>query len=417
MREGNYAMARIQQVTGYAGKQRRAARLVAAVLVAGALTGVGASAASATPSVSTAGVAATPTCPGWVAVRPPDPGAQLNDLFGLAVLSAKNVWAVGDYTGADGTFRTLIVHWNGKAWSRVPSPDPGAGSNVLSSVSAVSASNIWAVGDYSTQSGSFGTNKTLILHWNGHTWRQVASPSPGSFADDLNNVQRVSGTNIWAVGLYAGADIRDRSLILHWNGHAWGRVASPNPGKQSDALSGLSAVSASSLWTTELYRNSSGSSGTSQILHWNGHTWSKAAAAPNGSDLVDVNVSSATNGWAVGDDAKGFSLAMHWNGHTWKRVATPNLKPNQLANALQSVTAVSPTSAWAVGDAEDLFNFDSTAIEMHWNGHAWSMMTSPAPGGTSALFGVRATSAASPWAVGEYGLSTQVQRTLAFRCR
>jgi hypothetical protein len=71
--------------------------------------------------------------------------------------------------------------------------------------------------------------------------------------------------------------------------------------------------------------------------------------------------------------------------------------------------------AWAVGDAQDLSTFDSTAIEMHWNGRAWSMMTSPAPGGTSALFAVQATSAASPWAAGEYGLSSQVRRTLACR--
>ena len=71
----------------------------------------------------------------------------------------------------------------------------------------------------------------------------------------------------------------------------------------------------------------------------------------------------------------------------------------------------------AVGDAQDLSTFDSTAIEMHWNGRRWSMMASPAPGGTSALFAVQATPAVSPWAVGEYGLSTQVQRTLAFHCR
>ena len=410
-------MTRAKQVAGYAWKWRRATCLVAAVLLAGALTEAGSSAASASAASAPAvAVAATPACPNWVAVRPPDPGAQLNDLFALDVLSAKNVWAVGDYTGADGSFKTLVEHWNGKAWSRVASPDPGAGSNYLDGVSAVSPSNIWAVGEYSTKSGSFGANKTLILHWNGRTWRQVASPSPGSFADDLSSVRRVSATNVWAVGLYAGSDIRDRSLILHWNGRAWSRVASPNPGRQSDSLSGLSAVSASSVWTTELYTNSSGTSGTSQIVHWNGRAWSKAAAGPSGSDLVDVSVSSATNGWAVGSDAKGLSLAMRWNGRTWKRVATPNLKPGQLTNALQSVTAVSPTGAWAVGYAEDLFNFDSTAIEMHWNGHAWSRMASPAPGGTSALYGVRATSTVSPWAVGEYGLTTQVQRTLAFRC-
>ena len=412
-----------QLLAGYARKWRRTTRLVAAVLLAAALTEAAASEASAAPAASAASaapgvaVAATPTCPGWSAVRPPDPGAQLNDLFGLDVLSTKNAWAVGDYTGANSIFRTLIVHWNGKVWSRVPSPNQGPGSNYLDSVSAVSPSNIWAVGQYSTQPGSYGANKTLILHWNGRTWSRVASPSPGSFADDLSSVQRVSATNVWAVGLYAGSDIRDRSLILHWNGKAWSQVASPNPGRQSDSLSGLSGVNARSLWTTELYTNSSGTSGTSQILHWNGRTWSKAAAGPSGSDLVDVTLSSATNGWAVGSDAKGLSLAMRWNGRSWKRVQTPNLKPGQLTNALQSVTAVSPTSAWAVGDAEDLFNFDSTAIEMHWNGHAWSMMASPAPGGTSALYSVRATSAASPWAVGEYGLTTRIQRTLAFRCR
>lgn len=46
------------------------------------------------------------------------------------------------------------------------------------------------------------------------------------------------------------------------------------------------------------------------------------------------------------------------------------------------------------------------------------MMHSPATGGAnSALFGVQATPAVSPWALGEYGLSNQVQRTLVLRCR
>src|ERR1700722_11540291 len=133
--KGNHAMTRAQQVAGYARKWRRATCLVAAVLLAGALTEAGSSAASAMPFAPAVAVAATPPCPKWVAVRPPDPGSQLNDLFALDVLSAKNVWAVGDYTGADGTFKTLVEHWNGKAWSRVPSPDPGAGSNYLDGVS------------------------------------------------------------------------------------------------------------------------------------------------------------------------------------------------------------------------------------------------------------------------------------------
>src|SRR5207248_191453 len=51
--------------------------------------------------------AAIPTCRGWQVVPAKNPGAQLDALFGVAVLSAKSVWAVGDYTGANGDFRTL----------------------------------------------------------------------------------------------------------------------------------------------------------------------------------------------------------------------------------------------------------------------------------------------------------------------
>jgi hypothetical protein len=408
---GEHAVARVRHLAGHRGR-RLAARFAATLLIAGALAEVGPAAASP------ARVAAAPACPGWVAVRPPDPGAQIDALFGVAVLSAANVWAVGDYTDASGLYRTLIEHWNGKSWSLVGSPAPGPGSSYLNSVSAVSATNIWATGDYSAESGGITSDRTLVLHWNGHRWSQVPSPSPGSFYDALGTVRGVSATNIWAVGTYAGSDIRDRSLILHWNGRAWRQVPSPDPGKQSDSLNGLAVVSASSVWTTELYSNSSGMAGTSLILHWNGRAWTKAAAGSSGSDLTNVSASSAANAWAVGGDAKGRSMALHWNGRTWTRVATPNVKPNQLINALDSVTVLSPTSAWAVGVAQNVFSvFEGTAIEMHWNGRSWSMMTSPAPGGNSGLFDVQATSAVSPWAVGEYGLSNQVQRTLVFRCR
>jgi hypothetical protein len=390
----------------------RAALLVTAGLVAGVFGG------SATASAARFSVA-TPACSHWVLARPPDPGAAIDTLFGVAVLSAKDVWAVGDYANASGgPFRTLIEHWNGRAWKAVSSPNPGIGSNSLSSVTAVGPDNIWVVGDYSTQSGGIIGNKTLILHWNGRTWSKVASPSPGSFDDAINTVHRVSAANIWAVGTYAGNDLRDKSLILHWNGRSWKQMPSPNPGMLSNSLSGLAIASASDIWANELYQSKESSSGTSQIVRWNGHAWRKAAAGPAGSDLIDITASSSANAWSVGDDADGRSLALHWNGRSWKRVPTPNLRPNKLDNALQSVTAVSGTSAWAVGVTQNAFSpFEGTAIELHWNGRKWSMMASPATGGAnSALFGVQATPSVSPWAVGEDGQSDQVQRTLVLRC-
>jgi hypothetical protein len=49
---------------------------------------------------------------------------------------------------------TLILHWNGTAWSKVPSPSPGPKGNFLTSVSAVSPTDAWAVG-YSRNSTCF----------------------------------------------------------------------------------------------------------------------------------------------------------------------------------------------------------------------------------------------------------------------
>jgi hypothetical protein len=78
----------------------------------------------------------------------------------VAVVSARNAWAVGNaFPG-----RALILHWDGRAWTRVPSPGPSC-CDFLNGVAASSACSAWAVGYRS------GINKALILHWDGKTWK------------------------------------------------------------------------------------------------------------------------------------------------------------------------------------------------------------------------------------------------------
>jgi hypothetical protein len=66
------------------------------------------------------------------------------------------MWAVGG-TGSG----TLILHWDGAHWTRLPSPNIGA-SDGLNAVAASSASNIWAVGQFIDNTN--GVNQTLALH-------------------------------------------------------------------------------------------------------------------------------------------------------------------------------------------------------------------------------------------------------------
>jgi hypothetical protein len=89
--------------------------------------------------------------------------------------------------------RALVLRWNGTAWKRVPSPTR-AGASELYGVTATSARNAWAVG----AAGATGTStpSSLILRWNGIAWTRVASPAPpggaGLFAGGGNvGAQRV----------------------------------------------------------------------------------------------------------------------------------------------------------------------------------------------------------------------------------
>ena len=126
-------------------------------------------------------------------------------LNGVAATSARNAWAVGDINFS----QSLILHWNGTAWKRVPSPSPPGAQ--LHGVAATSATNAWAVGQTDTA--------TLILHWNGTAWTRVPSPSPASDTSYLWGVAATART-AWTVGAAYRSGV-PRTLILHWNSAAW----------------------------------------------------------------------------------------------------------------------------------------------------------------------------------------------------
>src|SRR5215471_12921083 len=133
-----------------------------------------------------------------------DVGVQDNSLKDVAVVSATDVWAVGQYSTADFVVHTLIQHWNGSVWSIVPSPNRLTGTghsefNALQGVTAVGVNDVWAVG-YSVS--VVDPYQTLTMHWNGTVWSIVDSPNltfPGAY-NILNDVSAAGGSDVWAVG-------------------------------------------------------------------------------------------------------------------------------------------------------------------------------------------------------------------------
>lgn len=138
-----------------------------------------------------------------VVPMPPVNSSNINAFFQFSAIKAnspRDVWAVGDSGVIDvpSSQKTLIEHFNGTAWTIVPSPSPGS-INVLSGVTTSNASNnVWAVGT-DTPAGT-SVAQTLTLNWNGTAWNVVASPNTGN-TDGVGAVATKPGAAIvWAVG-------------------------------------------------------------------------------------------------------------------------------------------------------------------------------------------------------------------------
>jgi hypothetical protein len=145
---------------------------------------------------------ATAPCLEGTATAACDPeGTDLNELTGLTVLSPTDAWASGSEGNvSDENFHIpYVLHWNGTAWSLTKTPNRGGEGSLLNAISAVSASDIWAVGQTQQLNGAI---QTLTEQFNGTAWAVVASPSPGRApADDsLDAVASAGSGQVFAAG-------------------------------------------------------------------------------------------------------------------------------------------------------------------------------------------------------------------------
>jgi hypothetical protein len=258
----------------------------------------------------------------WAQVPTPDPGAGERELDAVSAVSGTDAWATGHYATTAGVRRTLALHWNGTSWAQVPTPDPGAGERELGAVSAVSGTDAWAAGYYVT---SAGAEDTLMAHWNGAAWTQVPSPDPGgSFGTEILGVSALSGSDAWATGDY-GAGTVTKTLALRWNGTTWAQVPTPSPGGINNILDAVSAHSPNDAWAVGIYVARQGVLKT-LAAHWNGSAW-RQVPSPDpggilGTELNGVSALSGTHAWAAGDSATtvpSTTLLLRWNGTRWTR--------------------------------------------------------------------------------------------------
>jgi len=220
----------------------------------------------------------------WSIIPSPQSNPRTGSEFFLnavSALSANDVWAVGfGSAGTNAPLLPLYEHWNGKVWTAQlgdGSPFPGD----LFSVSATSPNDVWAAGSQ----GGETYDDTYISHWNGQKWSRVPTPNRNvqTSHNDLWSIRGIAANNAWAVGygpvLMPNNEDQEQTLIMHWDGSTWKIVPSPNinpnaPNLGSNRLYGVTAVSATDVWAGGTWQDSGHFFERSLVEHWDGFRWS-----------------------------------------------------------------------------------------------------------------------------------------------
>jgi len=312
----------------------------------------------------------------------PNPGYVLLD---AAARSEDDVWAAGflstvDASTGNESIHSVILHWDGHVWRQVSAPDVGA----VRAIALDAQGGVWAVAWSPGQKP-----RQHVLHWDGHEWSDLVLPVGAGLMSDL---VAFSSDDVWAVGAKTGPLVTrgtygwnpEHVRLVHWNGTTWTTVAAP-AGAQRGFLRSVSGTSSVDVWAVGRRDRRGGRAAGTLVLHWDGSAWSRIPSAPTGAPwLVTVAAISPTDVWAGGED-----LLQHWDGRSWRRTPHDFQIYSQLA-------ALSADEIWLATGNRGV---------VHWDGRGWHSFSLRDMGLTSAnipptIDAVTPVSARSVWAFG-----------------
>ena len=314
---------------------------------------------------------------------PSGPGVAGAILSSVSCESASSCMAVGYTTDGGGNNLTDVVEqWNGSSWAIIPAAATGQAFDQLISVRCLSVGDCWAVGNAGPVAqmsnflpvfpGAIG-DQGLIEHWDGSAWSIVPSvselaPSGGY----LSGLECVRDSDCWASGATTD-DAGNASGVLmeHWDGATWSDTSSSVPGSAAPGiLAGISCMSAASCWavgSTGSFTNG-GSGGL--VEYWNGSSWS-VQPSPNVAALSFLNSVSCVP--SVGCLAGGSTLTTpNGNGDPGLRAFVEQLTFPPSSNQ-GSVLAARDGGVFAYGTAP----FEGSMGGQHLNAPIVGVATTP----------------------------------------
>jgi hypothetical protein len=348
---------------------------------------------------------------GWTVQTQPQLGTADNDYGAVAVVSSKDVWAVGSMlpdTAASNqdAMLPLASHYDGTKWTSTPIHTQGTNFDALYGVAAVPG-RAWAVG---VGMDSRYQSRAVAQAWDGHAWHAVALPKLNTVHDALYAVTATSAHDVWAVGDQENSNGVFSALVEHFDGHRWTVVPVVQPGATGNHLFGIAAHGANDLWAVGQRNNTTDD--TPLVEHFDGRRWTAVnvpAAGLTTSFLQAVTVTADGQVWAAGqsDDAAHTArpLVLHRDARgRWSATLL-----GHLGSGFTNVTgiAVSHGVPWLVGGYLDTASQNQVPLVASLQHGQWRASAVPyVPGNQSVFGGIAAAQDGQLWTVGYAYTST-----------
>ncbi|MGV9326890.1 hypothetical protein [Streptosporangium sandarakinum] len=310
------------------------------------------------PRAPAASPSPDPSAPPWTQTEVSEWGGSMTSAVAFA---ADDVWAAGTVDEGE----TLITHWDGRAWREVAPPVRRRDEVFFRLLAASSRDELWVFSD------------------DGRAWRRTGAgwAARGGLggttgADGTSGTAGTGGTA--STGGTAGTAGPDRTNGTAGSGGLWLRTA---------AVAGPRDV-----WVAGTTR---GDPARPFLGRWDGSEWSEPPLPP-GAEVNDLGALSPRDVWAVGRSG-GQAMIMHWTGERWDPVPAPPV-PGARGTVLDRVLAVSPGEAWALGTAE-VSDQERRQLLLRWDGSRWNE-AGPLPEDTR-LTAVESDGHGGIWAGGE----------------
>lgn len=291
-------------------------------------------------------------------------GADGSSLFAVAVSSPADVWALGTVGLArpERAGKPLLVHWDGRSWRTVAFPGTTGGEL------AAAGGRAWIIGSPPPRGGL----ASLMFGWDGTRWRRYSYPCPGIGLCGLRAITARTASDAWAVGQYDAAPWPGMALypfVLHWDGLSWQPVPAIYTGHGGQRYHGpgtLQAVvtgSRTRAWAIGLTQPA----GHPLMFEWDGTRWQQmpwpqTATGPAGPIATGGQNGSITiplTGAPVSADHAGqlwlalnngvYLTYVRFDGQHW--TAMPGPAADSSDGAFASALAAIPgaTATWCVG--------------------------------------------------------------------